>query len=120
MENNKDQEPEIPGQDPMENLSGEDILNKIDKDATEVPEEEEHREGYELLKRLGLSRKDKVSKAILAEKKENTVLKHKMAELHDKYVRLHAEFDNFKKRSMKERIEFSKIANLDVIMSLLP
>ncbi len=37
----------------------------------------------------------------------------------DKYLRLFAEFDNFKRRSKLERDEFAKIANRDVIGNLL-
>ncbi len=37
----------------------------------------------------------------------------------DKYLRLFAEFDNFKRRSRQERDEFAKIANKDVIGNLL-
>jgi len=38
----------------------------------------------------------------------------------DKYLRLFAEFENFKKRTSKERIELFKTAGQDVISSLLP
>jgi molecular chaperone GrpE len=35
--------------------------------------------------------------------------------LNDKYLRLYAEFDNYKRRTAKERIELFKTANADVI-----
>lgn len=38
----------------------------------------------------------------------------------DKYLRLFAEFENFKKRTSKERIELFKTAGQEVISSLLP
>ena len=38
----------------------------------------------------------------------------------DKYLRLFAEFENFKKRTTKERIELFKTAGQEVISSLLP
>ncbi len=38
----------------------------------------------------------------------------------DKYLRLFAEFDNFKKRNVKDRIELLKYANEEVISSMLP
>jgi molecular chaperone GrpE len=47
-------------------------------------------------------------------------LQAKVNELNDKYLRLFSEFDNFRKRSIKERIEYSKMASADVIASLLP
>lgn len=47
-------------------------------------------------------------------------LKLQYRELNDKYLRLYAEFDNYRKRTSKERIEFSKTASADIIASLLP
>jgi molecular chaperone GrpE len=38
----------------------------------------------------------------------------------DKFLRLFAEFENYKKRTSKERIELFKTANQDVLQSLLP
>lgn len=38
----------------------------------------------------------------------------------DKFLRLFAEFENYKKRTTKERIELFKTAGQDVIQSLLP
>jgi molecular chaperone GrpE len=38
----------------------------------------------------------------------------------DKYLRLFADFDNFKKRNAKERIELIQTAGKDVIVELLP
>jgi len=40
-------------------------------------------------------------------------------ELRDKYVRLLAEFDNFKRRTAKERIELHQTAGKDIIIPLL-
>lgn len=40
--------------------------------------------------------------------------------LHDKYVRLHAEFDNFRKRNAKERMDLLMTAGADTIKSFLP
>ena len=46
-------------------------------------------------------------------------LKIELSEAKDKYVRLVAEFDNFRKRNAKERIELMQTAGKDVIQSLL-
>jgi molecular chaperone GrpE len=46
-------------------------------------------------------------------------LKSELEEQKDKYVRLFAEFDNYKRRSSKERIEFIQTAGKEVITSLL-
>ena len=46
-------------------------------------------------------------------------LQAQLAEQKDKYIRLMAEFDNFKRRNAKERIELIQTAGKDVIASLL-
>ena len=43
-----------------------------------------------------------------------------LAKEKDKYLRLFAEFENYKRRTSKERIELFKTANQDVLMSMLP
>lgn len=40
--------------------------------------------------------------------------------LHDKFVRLHAEFDNFRKRTAKEKLDLLNSAGAETIMSILP
>lgn len=40
--------------------------------------------------------------------------------INDKYLRLRAEFDNFKKRTQKEKMELVKSANENVLLKILP
>lgn len=47
-------------------------------------------------------------------------LKAKVAELNDKYTRLYSEFDNFRKRTAKEKKEIMDAGGEDVFKSLLP
>jgi molecular chaperone GrpE len=59
------------------------------------------------------------------EKKEEEEIKEpdfeeKFLDMNDKFLRLHAEFDNYRKRTIKERIELSKYASEEVIKSFLP
>ncbi len=46
-------------------------------------------------------------------------MRAELEEQKDKYLRLFAEFDNFKRRNAKERIELIQTAGKDVIISLL-
>jgi molecular chaperone GrpE len=46
-------------------------------------------------------------------------IEQELAESKDKYLRLFAEFDNFKKRSFKEKMEVIQTGGKDVIVSLL-
>ena len=47
-------------------------------------------------------------------------LKEKNEELNDKYLRLFSEFDNYRKRTAKEKIELSKTASESIMVDLLP
>lgn len=68
--------------------------------ATEQSEEEEEKE--ELL-----------------EKKEQ-LLEEELNDLRDKYVRLSAEFDNYRKRTLKEKMELTKSAGEGILLNIIP
>lgn len=51
---------------------------------------------------------------------ELSVLKGKMAELEDKNLRLFAEFENFRRRTQKEKLELIMTAAKDTLSALLP
>ena len=86
-----------------------------------------------------MSKKDKLQEEETENKKEQMVadneqetveetvelsieeeLEVKVKEATDKYLRLYSEFDNFRKRTQKEKIELYKTAGEDVISSVLP
>ena len=48
------------------------------------------------------------------------VLTQKCAELNDKNLRLMAEFDNYRKRTLKERSELIKTAGENILVNMLP
>ncbi|MDQ3016451.1 MAG: nucleotide exchange factor GrpE [Bacteroidota bacterium] len=54
------------------------------------------------------------------EAQDNSELNATIAELKDKYLRLLADFDNYKKRTNRERLDLLNSASKDVIISLLP
>ncbi|MEM8765693.1 MAG: nucleotide exchange factor GrpE [Bacteroidota bacterium] len=51
---------------------------------------------------------------------QEEVLQEELAKEKDKFLRLFAEFENFKKRTSKERFELYKTAGQEVITALLP
>ena len=55
----------------------------------------------------------------VADESEMEKLKEKVEELNDRYLRQVAEFENFKRRNAKERIELIQTAGRDVITDLL-
>ncbi len=72
--------------------------------------------------------KDQVEETTQQEQQQNnessaeTVeeLKKKLEEMNDKYLRLSAEYDNYRKRTLKEKMELTKSAGASVILALLP
>ncbi len=54
------------------------------------------------------------------EKDELTLALEKVADLSDKNLRMQAEFDNYRKRTLKEKIEMTKSAGEKLIKDILP
>jgi len=52
--------------------------------------------------------------------KELEKLKLELEEIKDKHLRIYSEFENYKRRTAKERLELIKTANEGLIVSLLP
>ncbi len=47
-------------------------------------------------------------------------LQEKLAEMQDRYLRLAAEFDNYRKRTLREKIELTKQAGEKLLLGILP
>jgi len=86
-----------------ENTEQKEILEENEAVKNEVPEIDENSAEAE---EVQISDEDK--------------LKAEASEWQNKYLRLYAEFDNFKRRTSKERLELLQIAGKDVIVDLLP
>jgi len=54
------------------------------------------------------------------EKKEEPGIEEKMAELQEKYIRLSAEFDNYRKRTLREKMDLQVSAREDILSNILP
>ncbi len=48
------------------------------------------------------------------------VLEEKLAEMQDKYIRLSAEFDNYRKRTLREKMDLTKFASENILLKILP
>lgn len=92
--------------DPIEKNSAEEQMNNDTADQTTTDQTTDN----------NVASKEETVPELSAEEK----LQQENAALNDKYLRLFAEFDNFKRRTQKERIEFLQTAGKDVIVSLLP
>ncbi|MFO7851583.1 MAG: nucleotide exchange factor GrpE [Bacteroidota bacterium] len=89
------------------------------KKAPEVPVGDEDEKIDEPEAPEGVVKEEKEQEADKSEKKEDDI-EVKLAELQDKYLRLTAEFDNYRKRTLRERIELTKSAGENILVSLLP
>ena len=95
MEENKEHNPELPQDDGLneETISQEEtekVLNDINESTIDPRDE------------------------------QIALLKKQVDEYKDKHLRLYADFDNFKKRNAKERLDLILTAGKDVIQDLLP
>jgi len=94
--------------------------NKDNKDKIPVNKESPAESAGEELQELKPSEKE-AGEEPLSDKKipEETQLLEKLAEMQDKYLRLSAEFDNYRKRTLKEKMEMSKYAGEDLLRDIL-
>jgi len=51
---------------------------------------------------------------------EVKAIEEKLAEMQDKYVRLAAEFDNYRKRTLREKMDLSKYAGENLLAAIIP
>jgi len=52
--------------------------------------------------------------------REVRAVEEKLADMQDKYMRLSAEYDNYRKRTLREKMEMSKYASEDLLFKILP
>jgi len=62
---------------------------------------------------------ERVEETTLTEEKKELTCEEKYAELNDRFIRLYAEFDNFRKRTNKERIDLINSASAGVMKDML-
>jgi molecular chaperone GrpE len=51
---------------------------------------------------------------------EVRAVEEKLAEMQDRYIRLSAEFDNYRKRTLREKMDLSKYAGEDLLLKIIP
>ena len=80
---------------------------------TEAPAQPEEKKGF-------LKRGNKDKAKIEELEKKAAELEEKVAKDRDDYIRLMAEFDNFRRRTAQEKLELVSMASTDTIKGLLP
>ena len=87
--------------------------------AEETPSQEEKKETKKEEKK-GFLKKDPKKEKIAQLEKEVEELNGRIAKEKDDYIRLMAEFDNFRRRTAQEKLELVSMASTDTIKGLLP
>ena len=101
IEIQEDESLKEPQQEPQDEVKTENTGNETEKPSEEVPSSKRH-------------------KVRRAQAKALEEAKAKYAELNDTYLRLYSEFDNYRKRTAKEKLELSATASAGVLKDLLP
>ncbi len=92
-------------------MTDEKLNNELENEVKETPEthvETDHKDEHKKTHRK--SKKEEQCEKLEAE----------LLEIKDKHLRLQAEFDNYRKRTMKEKMELLKSASEGVLVSILP
>ena len=92
----------------QENEFEESQMNEMEKE--EVNSGKHHEEAH----------KKKEDKSCNKEDKQLEELGQMLIEMNDKYLRLSAEFDNYRKRTLKEKMELTKSAGEQLLSNILP
>lgn len=93
--------------DKQEKNSKNENSEKAENEKSEKAENEKEEETYE---KNEISDKDETIES----------LGKKLDEMNDKYLRLSAEYDNYRRRTLKEKMELTKTANEKLLVDILP
>lgn len=106
----------------VDNLTTEET-NETTKDTTEETPVEDTSEETVSEKELDTPEEEPVKEPVKKEESklsETERLQKELGEMKDKYLRIYAEFDNYRKRTSKERQNIIKLAAKDSLGALLP
>lgn len=100
------------------------------KEEVNLPEKEEQQQSKEAVVDVqkeaqedqgdGPQEKGKKKRKGKKQSAESEVLKKELADINDKYLRLYSEFDNYRRRTSREKLEMAKTASESLIIELLP
>jgi len=93
--------------------------NKMAENQESVPSEDNINSTNETIDNNDIVGEDDtlIEKDIVSDEEK---LKAEVVTLNDKFIRLYAEFDNYKRRTQKERVDLLKTANKEIILAMLP
>lgn len=99
-------------------MSKNSLIDMMTEKKTE--EQKEVIDQAELNKKTNKKSSTKTSSRSRSKDKELNKVKAELSEIKDKYLRMYSEFDNFRRRTAKEKIDLISTANEDLMIELLP
>jgi molecular chaperone GrpE len=117
---NKEKEEEVLDQKSEENTTKEDSSSEISEKKTSEKKSSEKKSSKG--KATTSSSENKKNKKKFENKKDVKIneLNEEVLKLNDKYLRLSAEFDNYRKRTLKEKMDLTKFAGKKIFENILP
>ena len=112
MENNQEKKLQ------EEQVQNPEVNEQVEENTDNLSEKEENTDKNR--KNIFSRKKDKDKTKVQELEKEIEQLKAEKAELNDRFLRLFSEFDNYKKRVSKEKLDLIATASEKVLVSLLP
>ena len=103
-----------------EQVAQEELVQEAPQTEDTAPVKEEKETPAQKEKKSFLKRENKDKAKIEELEKKVTELEEKVAKDKDDYIRLMAEFDNFRRRTSQEKLELVSMASTDTIKGLLP
>lgn len=94
---------------PQENTT----QSKVEDILSPDPKQEEKNNGE-------VNQQEDLEQELRSKDEEVDKIKNELEEIKDKYLRLYSEFENYKRRTARERIDLIKTANEDLMVALLP
>lgn len=104
--------------DHKENQDMDQMVDQQERRGEDFAEEQSKAESQEKDPQTGEQNDE--NNPVAAETGELEALKKDYQDLKDKYLRLYAEFDNYKKRTIREKVDLMNTAARDTITALLP
>jgi molecular chaperone GrpE len=101
-----------------ESTSSADEVTEEKKSEEEVPSGKKTKRGSR--GGSGAKKAKQLEEEVETLEKEIVAIQEESKEVKDKYLRLFAEFDNYKRRTAKERVDLLKTASSDVLREILP
>jgi molecular chaperone GrpE len=102
--------------DHTESIDNKENKDKVVGNTEDLPEDQKEKISGEHFENPEGQSKSGSDKDVAKER----VFEEKLAEMQDKYLRLSAEFDNYRKRTLKEKMEISRYAGEELLKNILP